>query len=132
MAFSQLGTHSPAQVAPRSMAGSKKAGKASQALKPADIVVDINAHPDASALKSTHLQSSVISEATAANGTHPENGAFLETEGQAAAVNGVKHPKARKSRAKANGAAKASPDAATAVKTESTGDVAADLAASMQ
>ena len=69
-------------------------------------------------------------EAPIMNGTHADNGVTLETESLAAAVNGVKQPKARKGRAKANGAIKIPVE--PTVKLESGESVAAELAASIE
>ncbi len=132
LALANLGTCSPAQAAPRSMAGSRKAGKASQALKPADIVVDTRAQPYELAADCLHLQIDTNFAAKAGNGARSKKDIFLETEGLRAAVKGIKLPTARKGRAKANGAAVGASDAAAAVKKESPAVVAADLAASIQ
>jgi hypothetical protein len=114
------------------MAGSRKAGKASQALKPADIVVDTRAQPYELAADCLHLQIDTNFAAKAGNGARSKKDIFLETEGLRAAVKGIKLPTARKGRAKANGAAVGASDAAAAVKKESPAVVAADLAASIQ
>lgn len=89
--------------------------RASNAVKAAELAVaDIKPDPEAAVL----------------NGTHADRGVKPETDSLAAAVNGVKQPKARKSRAKANGAIKVPME--PTVKLESGESVAAELAASIE
>ena len=80
------------------------------------MAVDIKPDPDTGVPKEVHAER--------------ENGVSVETGHPAAAVNGVKEPKARKSSAKANGASKAPPD--PTMKLESGESVTPDLAASIQ
>ena len=72
-------------------------------------------------------------DAAVLNGSHAGNGAFNDIQALPVAANGVKQPRARKSRTKASMAAvEAAMESATAVKAEPAEDLSADLAASIQ
>lgn len=72
-------------------------------------------------------------DAAVLNGSHAGNGTSIDPEPLPVAANGVKQPRARKSRTKASMAAvEAAMDSATAVKAEPAEDLSADLAASIQ
>ena len=99
LAFSNLALRSPSQTPLDQMAGSRNAIRANKAVKSAEVAVDIKPDP----------------KVAVANGVHAENGVALETQGPATAVDGVKQPKARKSRANTNGASGAVKSAEVAV-----------------